>query len=589
MKNIKINNWQYTFSKLWRYLSKQKVLLFLVTLLVFVSSGLSLLGPYLLGFTIDQFLLYNKGDESYYLIFFLISIYIAQSIFLFSQNYLMIGIAQNTVTAIRNDFFNHIQGLPLRFFQQTKQGDLMSRLTNDIENISRTLNSAFIQVLTSVVTIIGTFILMIWLSPLLTLITLTIVPVMYFGMRWITNRTKRFFKLQQRDLGEMNALIEEIFSGQEIIKSFSKENDMIEEFNQKNLALKYSSYWAQTYTGFIPKLMNMLNNVGFALIIGVGALFAFNNYAGVTVGIIVTFTTYARQFTRPLNDLANQFNLLLSAFAGAERVFVIMEENHENIDSENSTDLPPIKGHVLFDHATFSYTADEVVLKDINLAVSPGQKVAIVGPTGAGKTTLTNLLSKFYPLENGHIYIDGMNLNEVNQASIRKQIGYVLQDTFLFQSTIMENIRYGRLNASDEEVIEAAIKARADDFIKKLPERYQTMLDARGTNISFGQRQLISIARTILSEPNLLVLDEATSNIDTLTEKKIKAGLDYLMYNKTSFIIAHRLNTVKDADLIIVLKEGKIIEKGTHDQLLAQGGYYASMYKTQTINEVLTS
>ncbi|WP_153463774.1 ABC transporter ATP-binding protein [Sediminibacillus terrae] len=572
-----IKNMRQTLQRIWRYMYAKKKLFYLVLIMVVVSSALSLLGPYLLGVTVDHMVADFQTNQLTVMLILLGVIFIAQSGAVWMQNYWMITIAQETVQTMRNDLFSHILLLPLPFFQKRQSGEVMSRLTNDMENVSRTLNSSVIQLATSVLTLGGTVTIMLWLSPLLTLLTLTIVPLMYWGMRWITNRTGRYFKAQQRDLGDVNGYVEETLSGHHIIKAFSQEERVTAAFHEKNERLRDSGYWAQTYSGFIPKLMNSLNNLSFTIIVGFGAILAVNGL--VSIGIIVTFTTYARQFTRPLNDLANQYNVVLSAVAGAERVFEIMDEEPEK-DGPQAKPVDRLHGAVEFRSVDFAYQEGERTLSNINLRVAPGQTVALVGPTGAGKTTLISLLAQFYQPDGGRILLDGRDASKLMRASLRRNMGIVLQDSILFEITIRENIRYGRLKATDEEVVQAAKAANADGFIRKLPKGYDTVLKADGSGISHGQRQLLSIARVMLADPALLILDEATSSVDTITEMKINDAFQQLMKGKTSFVIAHRLNTVKNADIIAVIQSGQITEQGTHQELIKQNGHYASLVQS---------
>nr|WP_307231495.1 ABC transporter ATP-binding protein [Bacillus chungangensis] len=569
-----------TLKKILSYLSNRKGLLLLVLIMVVVSSVLGLLGPYLIGTAVDSYIMTKNSDGLLVLLIALIGIYLLHSLALFLQNYWMIGVAQGTVYTMRTQLFSHLHQLPISFFDKRQHGELMSRLTNDIENVSQTLNSSVIQVFSSVLTLIGTVSIMLWLSPLLTLITMVIVPLMYGGMKWITNRTGKRFKEQQRYLGELNGFIEETISGQKIVKTFSQEEKMTAAFMEKNKQLKNAGYWAQTYSGFIPKLMNVLNNLSFAIIAGVGGILALKGV--ISVGVIIIFTEYSRQFTRPLNDLANQFNTLLSAIAGAERVFEILEEEVEAKDEKTARDVTKttLKGKVCFHHVSFGYEKGKQIINNIHFNVSPSETVALVGPTGAGKTTIIQLLSRFYEAEKGTITIDDKDITNIKRESLRQQMGFVLQDTYLFQGTIRDNIRYGRLEASDREVEEAAQLANAHTFIKKLPKQYDTILTQNGSGISQGQKQLLSIARAILANPAILILDEATSNIDTVTELKIQEALSKLMKGRTSFVIAHRLNTIQKADQILVLKDGQIIEKGDHDTLVAKKGFYHELVHT---------
>ncbi|NKE07003.1 ABC transporter ATP-binding protein [Mesobacillus selenatarsenatis] len=568
-----------TIRRIWSYLADQRSLMILVLLMVVASSALGLLGPFLIGWGIDEYFATNSTDGFIWLLIGLASVYVMHSLSLWFQSYWMIGIAQKTVYTMRRQLFNHFHKLSIDFFNKRQHGELMSRVTNDIENVSATLNSSVIQIFSSVLTLVGTLAVMIWLSPLLTLVTMIIVPLMFMGMKWITSRTGKLYKEQQRRLGEMNGYIEETISGQKIIKSFSQEPKVIEEFRIKNQQLKESGYWAQTFTGFIPKLMNMLNNLSFTIVAAVGGFFALKGY--VTIGTIVIFTEYSRQFTRPLNDLSNQFNTLLSAVAGADRVFDIIDTEEEAVDEKGAESIPNITGKVEFKDVSFSYEKGGDTVSELNFIAKPGQTIALVGPTGAGKSTIINLISRFYEPNQGMILIDGNDSKKITRESLRKQMGFVLQDSFLFQGTIRENIRYGRLDATDEEVEKAAKAANAHSFIQRLPEGYDTVLSQDDAGISQGQKQLLSIARAILADPSILILDEATSSIDTITELKIQEALQHLLKGRTSFIIAHRLNTIKNADQIIVIESGQIIEKGNHDELLAQEGFYHDLYTSQ--------
>lgn len=566
-----------TVGRLWKELLSHRGLLFFVLFLVLLSTMLGILGPYLIGYAIDQFIYHQTLSGFVPLLTGLITVYFFYSFTSFLQNYSMIGIAQEIVYSMRTRLFSHLQQLPVSFFDNRQHGEIMSRLTNDMENVSSTLNSSVIQIFSSVLTLSGTIIFMVWLSPLLTMITLTIVPLLYIGMKWITKRTSKYFKEQQKHLGQLNGFIEETISSQKIIKSYSQEQFVLDEFLKKSNELKKAGFWAQSISGFIPKLMNMLNNLSFSLIVFLGGLLALND--SVTVGLIVTFTEYARQFTRPLHDLANQYNQLLSAVAGAERVYQILDEDKEEIDELKAERIEHLNGNVEFQNVSFSYGREENTIKNISFSVKTGQTVALVGPTGAGKSTIINLLMRFYEPHEGAIYIDGINIQKIKRESLRSFYGFVLQDVFLFEDTIRENIRFGQLDASDEEVEAAAKKANAHSFIMKLPNGYDTKLTEDGAGISQGQKQLISIARAILRNPTILILDEATSNIDTVTEIQIQEALQCLMKNRTTFVIAHRLNTIQNADQILVIHDGEIIERGNHESLLKKNGIYSNMYK----------
>ncbi|WP_339158422.1 ABC transporter ATP-binding protein [Paenibacillus sp. FSL W8-0186] len=572
----KAKNWSGTLGRIWQYLARRKAKLALVLLMVVASSALALLGPYLIGVAVDDFLAGGGGAPWVLFLTGLGAVYIGFSLSSWLQNIWMIEIAQETVYRMRIDLFRQLHRLPIPFFGTRQQGEIMSRLTNDIDNVSSTLNSSAIQIFSSVLTLIGTLAVMLYLSPLLTLLTFMIVPLMMLGMRWITRRTGPLYKERQKNLGELNGYIEETLSGQRIIKAFSQEERVMREFRERNDAIRQSGFWAQTISGFIPKLMNALNNLGFALVAGVGGILAIRG--AITVGVIIVFVEYSRQFTRPLNDLANQWNTLLSAIAGAERVFEVMDEEVEERDEGAAVTLQQVEGAVRFSDVSFSYEEGGDTLEGISFEAKPGEMIALVGPTGAGKTTLIQLLSRFYNPSKGVITVDGRDITSIRRESLRSHMAFVLQDSFLFKGTIRENIRFGRLDATDEEVEEASRLANAHSFIMRLQDGYDKMLDADGSGISQGQRQLLAIARAILANPSILVLDEATSSIDTVTELKIQDGLQRLMKGRTSFVIAHRLNTIRQADKILVLKDGRLIEQGSHEELLRQEGFYSELY-----------
>lgn len=567
-----------TIKRIWSYLAQEKMMLTLVIFAVVVSSGLALLGPYLIGMAIDDYIVTQNGTGLAMLLIWLVIIYLFHSLSIFLQNYWMVGIAQNTIYALRENLFKQFHRLPIAYFDKRQHGELMSRITNDIDNINNTLNQSVIQIFSSILTLVGTIVVMLILSPLLTLVTMTIIPLMYLGMKWITKRTGPLYKLQQRDLGELNGYVEETVSGQHVVKTFSQEDRVIAEFKERNKKLRHTGFWAMTISGFIPKVMNMLNFLSFALIALIGGLFAVKGI--ITVGAIVIFTEYARQFTRPLNELSNQFNILLSAIAGAERVFNVMDEKQEETDEDSAEVMPETTGHLMFDDVSFAYE-DTPILDHITFEASPGETVAFVGHTGAGKTTIINLIARFYNYDAGKISLDGVDIKDIKRSSLRQHMGFVLQDSFLFKGTILENIRYGRLNATDEEVIEAAKNANAHDFISRLPNGYRTVLDQDGSGISQGQQQLLTIARALLADPSILILDEATSNIDTITEVTIQDALKRLMHGRTSFVIAHRLNTIQEADKIVMLEHGKIVEKGSHSELIQNKSHYFNLFQGQ--------
>lgn len=575
-KTERANNWQSTLLRIWKLVDEHRFLLVTVLSLVFISSALALLGPYLIGYIIDEFIVPQSFSGMGAIVLWLILVYVGHSVSLYLQNYWMVGIAQQVVYRMRTGLFEHLQRLPVSFFDKRQHGELMSRMTNDIENVSTTLNSSFIQVFSSILTLTGTVVVMLWLSPLLTVLTLVIIPLMYISMQWITKRTSRLYKKQQAAIGDLNGFIEETISGQKIVKAFSQEPRVMDEFLLKSERLRRTGFWAWTYSGFIPKVMNFLNNASFAIVAGVGGVLALNG--SISIGVIVIFTEYARQFTRPLNDLANQFNTVLSAIAGAERVFAIMGEPEEQDDAAANADKK-LQGLVEFDNVSFKYEGAEEdwTIRNVSFTVGIGQTAALVGATGAGKTTIMQLLARFYDAAEGQIRLDGTPIEAMTRETLRSQIAFVLQDPFLFEATVRENIRYGLLDATDEEVVEAARKANAHDFIVKLPNGYDTVLKGDGSMISQGQKQLLSIARALIADPAILLLDEATSSIDTVTELKIQEALERLMKGRTSFVIAHRLNTVRQADLVLVMEMGELVEFGKQEALIKSGGKYAKM------------
>ncbi|RGL38473.1 ABC transporter ATP-binding protein [Paenibacillus polymyxa] len=575
----KAKNWSGTVGRIWAYLARRKAKLMLVLFMVLLSSGLSLLAPYLVGVAVDDFLEGPGGRTWIYFLIGLGAVYLLNSLTSWLQNIWMIKIAQETVYRMRFDLFSHLHRLPIPFYGKRQQGEIMSRLTNDIENVSSTLNSSAIQIFSSILTLIGTLTVMLWLSPLMTLLTFIVVPLMAAGMRWITRRTGPLYKERQKNLGELNGYIEETLSGQQIIKAFSQEKRVIRGFRERNDRIRLSGFWAQTISGFIPKLMNGLNNLSFAIVAGIGGILAIRG--SITIGTIIVFVEYARQFTRPLNDLANQWNTLLSAIAGAERVFEILDEDEESKDERGAVKVKHVEGAVQFTDVFFGYDEGNATLEAISFEAKPGEMIALVGPTGAGKTTLIQLLSRFYSPDKGTITLDGRDITTIERESLRSRMAFVLQDTFLFQGTIRENIRFGRLDATDEEVEQASKLANAHSFIMRMKDGYDKVLEANGSGISQGQKQLLAIARAILANPSILVLDEATSSIDTITEMKIQEGLERLMQGRTSFVIAHRLNTIRQADRILVLKDGRLEEQGSHEELLAHKGFYSNLYYGQ--------
>jgi len=568
-----------TLMRLWGYLQRQRWGLVGVLLLVTIASGLDLLGPYLMGAAIDRFILKNDLPGLARLAILMLIVYLASALVVWMRVYLMAAVAQRTVRDLRNDLFARFQTLSLRYIDQRTHGELMSRLTNDIENVSNVLNESVTQLIASVLGIVGVAVVMFLINPRLALVSLVTLPLMAFISQWVAKRTRRGFRDQQEMLGSINGLIEETITGQRVVKAYGREPTVLAQFDDTNLKLRRASTQAQIFAGVLGPLSNFVNNIGFAIVAGTGGWMAVKQMA--TVGTIASFINYARQFTMPINQIANLYNTIQSAIAGAERVFQIIDEPPEMADAPDAQPLENVRGEVDFEQVCFGYNPNVPVLKEINLHAQPGQTIALVGPTGAGKTTIVNLLSRFYDIDRGRIAIDGVDIRHLKKDELRRKLGVVLQDTFLFSDTVMENIRYGRLEASDEEVMAAAKMANADQFIHRLPHGYQTTLSERGSNLSQGQRQLLAIARAILADPGILILDEATSSVDTRTEQHIQEAMLRLMQGRTSFVIAHRLSTIREADLILVINNGEIIERGTHKELSAQRGFYWNLYTSQ--------
>ncbi len=568
-----------TLLRLWDYLKQQGWALVLIFVLVAISSTLRLLGPYLMGKAIDNYILKNDMPGLARLLWLMMGVYLSGAAITWVQAYLMSATAQRTVRDIRNDLFAKLQTLSLRFFDERSHGELMSRLTNDVENISNVLNGSITQLISSALSIVGVAIMMFVLNVRLAIVSMITLPLMVALSRWIAKRTRQGFRDQQESLGDLNGIIEETVTGQRVVKAYVREETVIKQFDEINSRLRKASTHAQAFAGTLGPLSNFVNNVGRTIVAGAGGWMAVQGLA--TVGTIASFINYARQFSWPLNQIANLYNMIQSAIAGAERVFEILDEVPELQDDSKAIPLEVVQGDVVFDNVCFAYEEGVPVLKNVSLHAQPGQTIALVGPTGAGKTTIVNLLTRFYDIDKGNILVDGIDIRDLKIADLRRKLGIVLQDTFLFSDTVMENIRYGRLTATDKEVIAAAKLANADQFIHRLPEGYQTELSERASNISQGQRQLLAIARAILADPGILILDEATSSVDTRTEQHIQEAMLRLMEGRTSFVIAHRLSTIREADKILVINYGEIIERGAHEELLAQGGFYYNLYMSQ--------
>lgn len=589
----KPKNFRKTVSKLLGYIGKNRILLVIMIVCVIASAAVTLIAPTMQTAALDYLTIDSMGgkmtisdgkfvidfDSMARILVILAVLFAASSLFSYIQARLAAKLSQGTVKVMRADLFRKIEKLSIGYTDNHPHGDIMSRMTNDIENISNTISQSITSLISSVITILGALCIMLYYSWEMTLISMITIPLTLLVTTFLTKRVRRYFAAQQRLLGELNAEVEESVMGYRTIIAFSREEKIKEEFNQTSSALKKTGIKAEIFGGVMGPLMNIINNIGFLLIVVAGVIFAINGRFSVTT--VFLFIQFSKQFTRPLNEVANQYTSILNAVTGAERVFEIMEEEPE-ID-EGTISLVPenVTGHLSFRHIHFSYVPGEPVLKDFNLEVKPGQKIAIVGKTGSGKTTIINLLTRFYETDSGEILIDGINIRDITKDSLRKNIAIVLQDTVLFTDTIGANIRYGRLDATDEEVQRAAVTANADVFIRRMPEGYHTELAESGGNISNGQRQLLSIARAVLANPKILILDEATSSVDTRTEMHIQEAMMHLMQGRTTLIIAHRLSTIRDADCIIVLDNGKICESGNHETLLAQKGVYYNLYMSQ--------
>lgn len=575
----KPKNVSLTMRRLWGYLQKNKLGLLTVVLFILINTSASLTGSYLLRPLINDYIIPKDVNGLIHMLGIMLVIYVAGATAAYLQSRFMIIISQKTVNELRNDLFKKLQSLPLQFFDTNSHGDLMSRFTNDVDLISESLNNSLTQIFTSIITLTGTFLLMLYISPLLTLVTLVMVPLMLFLASQVIKRSKNYFIAQQKAVGITNGYIEEIITGIKVVKVFGYEEKAETDFEKLNFDLRDKATKAQMFSGMMMPIMINMSTINYALTATIGGILAVTR--GLDIGGLASFLQYSRQFGRPINELSSQLNSLQAALAGAERVFEMMDQLPEPADAENAVTLSKVNGEIRFENVTFSYSPDKVILHDINLSVKPGHKIAFVGSTGAGKTTIINLLPRFYDIQSGKITIDGIDIRDISRESLRKSLAIVLQDTHLFTGTVMENIRYGRLSATDQEVIHAAELANAHSFITRMPQGYNTVLDGDGSNLSQGQRQLLNIARATVAEAPILILDEATSSIDTRTEKLIEEGMDTLMKGKTTFVIAHRLSTVRNADEIIVLEYGRIIERGSHNDLMLKKGKYFQLYTGQ--------
>lgn len=588
----KAKNTKGTLLRLLKYFGNNKMLLFLSIVLIIISVIATLTASYMLRPIINELVnsdisiadrLMSLGKNSLILAFW----YVTASVCTLVQSSLMIKAAQNITQQLRDELFAKALKMPIRYFDEHSHGDLMSRLTNDIDNISNCMNTSAVQFITSLCTVVGTLILMLSISPVLTFLSVIIIPFMFLYTQWLTKKARPKFKDQQKYLGELNGIIEETVSGEYVVRAFCHEEEAIEEFEKKNEQLKKSSIAAQIWSTILMPSMNMFNNIGYAFTAAMGGLLMVRSL--LDIGGVVTFLNYSKQFSRPINEIANQYTAIQSAIAGAERVFEVFDTEPEFTDDEDAVEIADLKGKVIFKDVDFGYNSEKKILSGISFEANPGDTIAIVGPTGAGKTTIINLLMRFYEAENGEITIDNVNIRKIKKDFLRKSFGIVLQDTHLFSESIKDNIRYANPNASDEEVIKAAKMANIHDFISRLPKGYDTIIEDDGGVLSQGQRQLLAIARAMLNNPSMLILDEATRSVDTRTELHIQEAMLKLMEGRTSFVIAHRLSTIRNADKILVIDGGKICESGTHDELIEKGGHYANLYNKQFEPEEIES
>ncbi|HJX24350.1 MAG TPA: ABC transporter ATP-binding protein [Candidatus Bathyarchaeia archaeon] len=572
-------NSRATLIRLARYLLAFKYQLVLVGSATVASSVLSLFGPYLLGVAIDRYMLRGDVPGLFSIALLMLGIFASSWAAQAVQGVLMASISQKALSSLRRELFNHLQTLSLSFFDKRTQGELMSRLTNDMDAISNALTQNVTQLASGVLSIVGIVVAMFLLNVWLALGSLLVLPLMVLVTAYIGSKTLAGFRRLQMQLGQLNGSIEESISGERVVQAFSQQKQVLDRFDRANTAVKDAAIRANSYAFIIQPLVNVMSTVSIAVVAGLGGLLALMNL--ITIGVIAAFITYARNFVQPLRQIADLYSSIQTALAGAERVFEIMDERPEITDKPGAVPLEGIKGEVVFDHVNFSYIPGIPVLKDVSFRAEPGETIALVGPTGAGKTTMVNVLGRFYDINGGSITIDGHDIRDVQKDSLRRQVGAVLQDNFLFADTIIENIRYGRLEATDEECMAAAGLANADQFITRLPQGYRSVLTERGSNLSQGQRQLLAIARAIVADPKILILDEATSSVDTRTEIRLQDALLRLMKGRTSFVIAHRLSTIRKANQLLVIRDGEIVERGTHESLLAQKGFYYQLYVSQ--------
>ena len=589
MVTEKARDFKGSTKKLIKYLGRYWAAIIAVMIFAAVSTVFSVAGPKVMGKATTALAegLMNKiagtgGIDFDYIakvLLFTLALYVVSAIFMFVQGLIMTGITQKTCYRMRKDITSKINRMPMKYFESRTYGEVLSRITNDVDTLGQSLNQSITQIITSVATLVGTLVMMLSISPLMTLISLVILPVSMILISFVIKHSQKYFRQQQEYLGHINGQVEEVYGGHLVIKAYNKEAETVKTFKEANNVLYKSAWKSQFLSGLMMPIMQFVGNLGYAGVAISGGILAIKNV--ITIGDIQAFIQYVKNFTQPIQQIAQVANQLQSMAAASERVFEFLEEEEEDITVENPVKPDHIEGSVEFSHVHFGYNPDQIIINDFSAKVKPGQQVAIVGPTGAGKTTIVKLLMRFYDVNDGAILVDGHNVKDFNRRELRDAFGMVLQDTWLYKGTIMENIRYGKLDATDEEVIAAAKAANAHHFIETLPGGYDMELNEDASNVSQGQKQLLTIARAILADNPILILDEATSSVDTRTEIRIQKALDNLMKGRTSFVIAHRLSTIKNADMILVMKDGDIIEQGTHDELLAKNGFYAELYNSQ--------
>ena len=585
----KPKNFKASIKKLIQYIAKYKIGIFVVMLFAACSTVFTVVGPKILGKATTALTeglmakIQGTGSIDFgkigSILLFVLGLYLLSAIFSFVQGWIMTGITQKVCYQLRKEISEKINRMPMKYFESRTYGEVLSRITNDVDTLGQGLNQSITTIITATATMIGVLIMMLSISPLMTLIAIVILPISMALISLVTKKSQKFFRNQQEYLGHINGQVEEVYGGHLVVKVFNRETDTIEEFDRTNKILYDSAWKSQFLSGMMQPIMMFVGNLGYASVALTGGMLAIKNI--ITIGDIQAFIQYVKNFTQPIQQIAQVINMVQSMSAASERVFEFLEEEEEDQIALNPADIEKVTGEVTFDHVHFGYDPEKIIINDFSAHVLPGQKIAIVGPTGAGKTTMVKLLIRFYDVNSGEIRLNDHNIKDFNRRELRDAFGMVLQDTWLFKGTIMENIRYGRLDATDEEVIAAAKAARADHFIKTLPGGYQMELNEDASNVSQGQKQLLTIARAILADNKILILDEATSSVDTRTEIEIQKAMDNLMRGRTSFVIAHRLSTIKDADLILVMKDGDIVEQGSHNELLEQNGFYAELYNSQ--------